>query len=61
MVPHLYKYYFDYLIKIARIYKILDEEINVYDVIDYINKYDTNDVKYIIEGYWLAFSKSMLL
>lgn len=24
MVPHLYKYYVDYLIKIAKIYKILD-------------------------------------
>lgn len=48
MVPHLYKYYLDYLIKIGKIYKILDEEINVYDVIDYINKYDPTDVKYLI-------------
>jgi len=24
MVPHLYKYYYDYLMKIGRIYKILD-------------------------------------
>ena len=60
MVPHLYKYYFDYLMKIGKIYKVLDEEINVYNVIEYINKYDPNDLKYLIEGYWLAFSKAML-
>ena len=48
MVPHLYKYYFDYLIKIGKIYKILDEEINIYNVIDYINKYDPTDIKYLI-------------
>lgn len=61
MVPHLYKYYYDYLIKIASIYKTLDEEINVYDVIEYINKYDATDVKYVVEGYWLVFSRAMLL
>lgn len=61
MVPHLYKYYLDYLMKIGKIYKILDQEINVYDVIEYINKYDPTDVKYLIEGYWLAFSKAMTL
>ncbi len=60
MVPHLYKYYVDYLIKIAKIYKILDEEINIYEALDYINKYDPNDIKFLIEGYWLKFSKSML-
>ena len=61
MVPHLYKYYVEYLIKIAKIYKILDEEINIYDAVDYINKYDPKDAKFLIEGYWLKFCRSMLL
>ncbi len=33
MVPHLYKYYVEYLIKIAKIYKILDEEISIYEAL----------------------------
>jgi hypothetical protein len=61
MVPHLYKYYVDYLLKIARIYKTLDEEINIYDALDYINKYDPKDNKYLVEWLWLKFSKAMLL
>lgn len=61
MVPHLYKYYVDYLMKIAKIYKILDQEINIYDAIQYINKYDPKDTKYLVQGYWLNFSRSMLL
>jgi hypothetical protein len=48
MVPHLYKYYVEYLIKIAKIYKILDEEISIYDALEYINKYDPRDVKFLV-------------
>lgn len=28
--PHLYKYYYDYLLKIGGIYRVLDEEYSVY-------------------------------
>jgi len=31
--PHLYKYYYDYVMKMARIYKSLDEEIPIKDVL----------------------------
>lgn len=48
VVPHLYKYYVDYLMKIATIYKTLDEEINIYEAVDYIIKNDTKDEKYLI-------------
>ena len=60
MVPHLYKYYVEYLIKIARVYKVLDEEIDIYDAVGYINKYDQKDVRWMIEGYWLNFCRAML-
>lgn len=50
--PHLYKYYYDYLIKIAKIYKSLDEEPSIYDVIKYIETHDKKDLKYVVEYYW---------
>jgi hypothetical protein len=31
--PYLYKYYYDYVMKMARIYKSLDEEIPIKDVL----------------------------
>lgn len=56
--PHLYKYYYDYLIKIGKLYKCLDEELPIYNVIDYINKHDEADYKYRAEGEWIAFGKA---
>lgn len=61
MVPHLYKYYVEYLIKIAKIYRVLDEEIDVYKALEYINTYDHSDVRFLIEGNWMNFCKAMLL
>lgn len=45
-VPHLYKYYYEYLIKIARVFKSLDEEIGLADILIYITRNDANDRKY---------------
>ena len=45
-VPHLYKYYYEYLIKIARVFKSLDEEIGLADILRYITSNDVNDRKY---------------
>jgi len=49
----LYKYYYDYLIKIAKLYKSLDEELSIYDVISYIKKHDQIDNKYLVEYWWI--------
>ena len=57
MQPHLYKYYYDYLIKISKIFKTLDEEISIHKVIEYIVKNDPNDLKYQLQYQWLQFSK----
>ena len=59
--PHLYKYYYDYLIKIAKLFKCLDEEISLYDVLAYINKNDEKDYRYAAEGEWIAFGKASKL
>ena len=45
-MPHLYKYYYEYLIKIARVFKSLDEEIGLADILRYITSNDANDRKY---------------
>ncbi len=47
VAPHLYKYYYDYIIKIATIFKSLDEEIDIYFILDYITKH-SKDAKYQI-------------
>ena len=57
--PHLYKYYYDYLLKIGKIFKVLDEEISIYDAINYITKYDPHDHKYQLQYHWIEFSKSI--
>lgn len=44
--PHLYKYYYDYVIKMARVYKTLDEEIPIQQVLEYITAHDPKDYKY---------------
>lgn len=31
--PHLYKYYYDYLYKIAKIYRSLDEEYDIEEIL----------------------------
>lgn len=46
--PHLYKYYYDYLIKIAKLYRSLDEQISIYDAIAYVHTNDDKDNKYLI-------------
>lgn len=56
-VPHLYKYYYDYLIKIAQNFKSLDEEISIYEVVDYIVAHSPEDKIYLVEQIWLSFSK----
>ena len=56
--PHLYKYYYDYLIKIAKLYKSLDEEKSIYDVINYIYQNDPKDLKYLVEYYWIEVGKN---
>ena len=56
--PHLYKYYYDYLFKIAKLYRSLDQQISIYDVIDYIKTHDTKDYKYLIEYFWVQVGKS---
>lgn len=56
--PHLYKYYYDYLIKIGKLYKCLDEELPIYDVLAYINTHDDTDYRYRAEGEWIAFGKA---
>jgi hypothetical protein len=55
IVPHLYKYYYDYIIKMARIFKSLDEEIPVRDVLNYITTHDPSDAKYRLEAVWFEF------
>ena len=55
--PHLYKYYYDYLIKISKIFKTLDEEISIHSVLEYIVKNDPNDHKYLLQYHWIQFSK----
>ena len=54
--PHLYKYYYDYVMKMARIYKSLDEEIPIKDVLEYITTHDPADFKYKLEYIWFNFS-----
>ena len=54
--PHLYKYYYDYVIKMARVYKSLDEELPLRDVLNYITQHDPNDYKYQLEAVWFEFS-----
>lgn len=51
--PHLYKYYYDYLWKIGKMYKALDEEIGVYEVIGYVRKNDQGDLRYRAEYCWI--------
>lgn len=51
-MPHLYKYYYDYVIKMARIFKSLDEEIPLRDVLGYITAHDPKDFKYKLEQIW---------
>lgn len=46
--PHLYKYYYDYLMKIAKLYKSLDEELSIYKIIEYIKTNDDKDLKYLV-------------
>lgn len=56
--PHLYKYYYDYLLKIGGIYRVLDEEYSIYDILDYIALHDPNDHKYRLENIWVTFSRN---
>lgn len=56
--PHLYKYYYDYLLKIAKLYKALDEELSIYDVIQYIYDNDKVDIKYLVEHSWIQVGKN---
>lgn len=58
-VPHLYKYYYEYLIKIARVYKSLDEEIPIADILQYITVNDIKDRKYHLEFIWFEFCMSI--
>lgn len=44
--PHLYKYYYDYVFKMARVYKSLDEEIPIKEVLTYITTHDPSDLKF---------------
>ncbi len=47
--------------KIAKVYKVLDEEIDIYEAVEYVNRWDGKDVKWLVEGWWLRFCKAMLL
>jgi hypothetical protein len=56
IVPHLYKYYYDYVLKMARAFKLLDEELPIREVLNYIVKHDSIDFKYRLELVWFEFS-----
>jgi hypothetical protein len=56
--PHLYKYYYDYLMKIVKLYKALDEEKDIYEVIRYIYENDPQDLKYVAEYHWMEVGKN---
>ena len=58
-MPYLYKYYYDYVIKMARIFKVLDEELPLEDVLAYITKHDPSDAKYRLEQIWFRFCMKM--
>ena len=55
IMPHLHKYYYDYVIKMARIFKMLDEEIPIQDVLKYVVQHDPADVKYQLQLTWFLF------
>ena len=52
ITPHLHKYYYDYVMKMARIFKQLDEELPLRDILGYVVKNDPNDVRYQLELTW---------
>lgn len=53
----LLKYYYDYLIKIGKQFRVFDEEISITDILANIIALDPNDVKYQIEEAWINFSR----
>ena len=53
----LMKYYYDYLIKIGKVFKVFDEEISIDDILSDIIRLDPSDYKYQIEQAWINFSK----
>ena len=55
ITPHLHKYYYDYVMKMARIFKQLDEELPLRDILGYVVKNDPNDVRYQLELTWFEF------
>lgn len=42
----LLKYYYDYLIRISRSYKVFDEELDIEEIVDKILALDENDHRY---------------
>ena len=59
LAPHLYKYYYDYLIRMATLFKALDEEIPMQIVLNYIHEHDPNDKKYHLELIWFNLSQQL--
>lgn len=53
----LLKYYYDYLIKIGRVFRVFDEEISIDDILASIISLDPGDSKYHIEAAWINFSR----
>lgn len=53
----LLKYYYDYLIKIGKIFRVFDEEISINNILESIILLDPSDIKYQIEEAWINFSR----
>lgn len=55
----LLKYYYDYLIRISKSYKVFDEEIDIEEILDRIVAMDADDYRYRSERVWLRFSQAV--
>jgi len=55
----LLKYYYDYLIRISKSYKVFDEEIDIEEILEKIVALDPNDYRYRSERVWLLFSQAV--
>jgi hypothetical protein len=55
----LLKYYYDYLIRISKSYKVFDEDIDVEDILDKIMILDADDYRYRSERAWMRFSQAV--
>ena len=56
---YLLKYYYDYLIRISKSYKVFDEEIDIEVILDKIMTLDAEDYRYRSERVWLQFSQAV--